>query len=40
MSMVTVGVAPVAMVTPKNTILGPIALYIVQPYLFGGEKGR
>ena len=32
-SVVTVGVAPVAMVTLKNGVLSSITLHIVQPYL-------
>ena len=38
--MITPGVAPVAMVTLKNTVLSPITLYIVQPYLCEGEGRR
>ena len=33
LSMITVRVTPVAVFAPKNTILCPITLHIVQPYL-------
>ena len=33
LSMITVGVAPVAMVTLKYAVLSPITLHMVQPYL-------
>ena len=38
LSVVTIGVAPVAMVTLKNNVFSPIALHVVQPDLCWATK--